>query len=271
MGIPLTLALIVLILGGVQGIAEFLPVSSGGHLGLAAMLLGEPLDPAVMVSLHVGTWLAAFALVRKPVSTAVVEGMRGLVHPSFLKETRAGRDATAIILATIPTAIVGLALQAPSEVWSSSPTLIGVGFFGSALAIGSTYWAPAGEEETPTHWGSVLVGIAQGASVLPGLSRTGLTLATLLWLGIRAERAFELSLLMSLPALAGALLLELRAANHAPEAFPVLLLGALVAALAGRAALAVLRAALARRLVAAFAIYLVPLGIATLAWGYARP
>ena len=67
------------------------------------------------------------------------------------------------------------------------------------------------------------------------------------------------------------LLLELRAADYVPGTFLVLLLGALVAAFAGSAALRILRAALAKRLVAAFAIYLVPLGIATLAWGYARP
>jgi undecaprenyl-diphosphatase len=268
MSLPLPEALI---LGLVHGVTEFLPISSEGHLALLQMLWGNEADPATSVFLHLGTLAAAVVVLRKRVSSALVEGLRGMVRPSLLKDTLGGRDAVAVGLATLPTAVVALGLRGSAEAWSSSPTLVGICFLISALAIGSTYWAPKGEEDTPTHWGAVLVGVAQGAAVLPGLSRTAVTLATLLWLGMRAERAFELSFLMLIPAILGALLLEAAHASPAGESALALVLGASVAFVVGLGALAMMRGAVTRRVVSGFAIYLVPLGLATLAWGYARP
>jgi undecaprenyl-diphosphatase len=255
----------------VQGATAFLPVSSSGHLSLARMLFGGEPDLASAAFVDLGTLSATVLVLRKRLTRAAVEGLRGVVRPSLLKDTQGGRDALVVLLATIPTAVVGLALKGASEVCSNSPTLVGAGFLGSALAIGSAHWAPRGEKDTPSHWGSLLVGALQGTSVLPGMSRVGLTLAALLWFGLREERAFELSLLVSLPAIAGALVLGAPVALHGNDGVVALVLGAFVAFAAGLVAVRVLRAALLRRAVAVFALYLVPLGIATLAWGYARP
>jgi undecaprenyl-diphosphatase len=254
-----------------QGVTELLPISSSGHLALVRMLFGGDVDLVPTAFVHVGTLSAAVLVVRKRAVSAIVEGVRGVVRPSLLKDTQGGRDAVAVLLATIPTLVVGLSLRAASEAWSSSPTLVGACFFGSALAIGSTYWAPVHEKDAPGHWGSVLVGALQGVAVLPGLSRSGVTIATLLWLGVRGERTFELSLLMWLPAIVGAELLGARHAVDGTGSGVTLVVGAFAAFLSGLAALHLLRAVLLRRLVAVFAVYLVPLGIATLAWGYARP
>jgi undecaprenyl-diphosphatase len=268
MAIPVTEAAL---LGIVQGITEFLPISSDGHLALAQLLFGGPVDPAATVFLHLGTLSATLVVLRKSVRSALVEGARGLVRPSLLKETRGGRDAVVIAVATIPTAIVGLSLKNLSLGESTSPTLLGVCFLGSAMAIGSTYWAPKGNRDAPPHAGALLVGLAQGIAVLPGLSRSGMTIATLMWLGVSGERAFELAFLISLPAIAGAELLD---ARHAFEAGPeglILVYATLIAFAVGVGALYVVRDMLQRRVIAVFAIYLVPLGLATLAWGYARP
>ncbi len=259
------------LLGVVQGITEFLPISSDGHLALAQLLFGGHADPEASVLLNAGTWLAILVVLRKCVRRALSEGVRGVLRPSLLKETQGGRDAVVVAIATIPTAVVGLSLKNLSLGDSRSPTLVGLCFLGSAVAIGSTRWAPRGEKDTPPHIGALLVGLAQGFAVLPGLSRSGLTLATLLWLGVAGERAFELSFLIALPAIAGAEWLDARHAFHGSFGGPALVYAAFVAFAAGVGALEVLRGVLLRRVVAVFAIYLVPLGIATLAWGYARP
>jgi len=277
MAIPLPEAVF---LGVVQGIAEFLPISSDGHLALLQMLVGgeadawaggQPQTPAATFFLRIGTISAAILILRKRVMSSLTEGLRGVVRPSLLKDTQGGRDAVTVALATIPTVVVGLALKGASEGWSSSPTLVGACFLGSALAIGSTHWAPKGDKDTPSSLGAILVGVAQGAAVLPGLSRTGMALATLLWLGMRSERAFELAFLMSLPALCGAELVAAPHAFHGDDGIPALIVGACVAFVVGLGALQLLRGIVARRVVAPFAVYLVPLGLATLAWGYARP
>jgi undecaprenyl-diphosphatase len=268
MAIPLSEATL---LGLVQGITDFLPISSDGHLALAQLLFGGQVDPAATVVLHLGTLSAILVVLRKRVLRALLEGARGVVRPSLLKETPGGRDAMVIAIATIPTAIVGLSLKNLSLGESGSPALIGLCFLGSAVAVGSTYWAPLGERDAPSHAGALLVGLAQGLAVLPGLSRSGMTMATLLWLGVTGERAFELAFLISLPAIAGAELLEARHVLHSGFGGTVLVYATLIAFAVGIGALHVVRSVLQRRVLAVFAIYLVPLGLATLAWGYARP
>jgi undecaprenyl-diphosphatase len=268
MAIPLTEALV---LGIVQGISDFLPISSDGHLALAQMLFGVQAEAPAIVLLHLGTLGATLLVFRKRLASALTEGFRGVFRPSLLKDTQGGRDAVVVALATVPTGMVGLALRGPTDNWSSSAAIVGVCLLGSALAIGSTYWAPKGERDTPTHWGAVLVGVAQGTAVLPGLSRCAVTLAALLWLGVRGERAFELAFLVSVPAIAGAELLGSRQAFHGADGGAGLVVAACVAFACGLAALRILRGVMMRHAVAVFAIYLLPLGIATLAWGYARP
>jgi len=261
-----------IVLGVVQGITEFLPISSDGHLALAQLLFGGQADLATTVVLHAGTFAATLLVLRKRVVAALTEGVRGLLHPALMRETPGGRDAFVVIVASIPTALVGLTLKKSVEEWSSSPTIVGVCLLLSAVAVGSTRWAPRGTELTPSTASAVLVGFAQGAAVLPGLSRSAMTIATLLWLGVRADRAFELSFLMSLPAVFGAILLEGRHGLGAEgSGVLALLLGTLVAFGVGIVALLALRRVLVGGKLAYFAIYLMPLAVATVAWGYARP
>ena len=272
MSIPLSEAVI---LGIVQGITDVLPVSSDGHLALVQMLYsgenGRETNVALSMLLHVGTLAATIVVLRKRVWGAIEEGLRGLSRPSLWRETPGGRDAVVIAIATVPTAILWLLLKSTALAWSSSPAIIGACLLVSAVAVGSTRFAPKADCDVPTHLGALLVGVAQGAAVLPGLSRSAMTLAALLWLGVRAERAFELSFAIAIPAVAAALLLEGGHAFHVGDDPMLLLFGTLVAFLVGVAALHALRRILAFGKLSLFAFYLVPLAIATLAWGYANP
>jgi undecaprenyl-diphosphatase len=267
-GVPLGEAIV---LGVIQGITEFLPISSDGHLAIAQKLYGDSASLALTVLLHAGTLTATLIILRKRVWMALEEGLRGIGQPALWRETPGGRDAIFVVLATIPTGIIGLALKHSVEKWSDEPWVIGAGFVGSAVAVASTKWAPRGTKLVPTLAGAILVGVAQGSAVLPGLSRSGMTIASLLWLGVTAERAFELSFLVSLPAIAGAVLLEARKAFGGEQSAAILLFGTFVSFVVGIGALLALRRVLISGKVHWFAFYLVPVALATLAWGYARP
>jgi undecaprenyl-diphosphatase len=268
MAIPLSEGLL---LGVARGVTEVFPLSGEGHLALGRMLFGGGPGAPLSVFLHLGVLAAVLLVVRKRAARALVEGARGILRPSLLHDTPGGRDAVVVAAVTFPTLVIGLGLVGPAEAWTRSPTMVGLLFLGSALALGSTYWAPRGDLDTPTFWGAALVGVGQGAAVLPGLSPMAVALTTFLWLGLRAERAFELSLLASVPALCLAVLVDARHGLSGDAGGWATALGACAAFGAGVLALRLLRGVVVRRATALFAFYLVPLGLATLAWGYARP
>ena len=261
-------------------------MSSDGHMALAQMLLGEETSRAFGAVARGGTLGATLLVLRKRALWSLEEGLRGIARPSLWRETPGGRDALTILVATVPTAIVGLALRRSAEAWSSSPAVIGGCLLLSAAAVASTSVASSAhrpgtaERDVPTVIGALIVGLAQGATVLPGLSRSAMTLAALMWLGVRAERAFELSFLMAIPVLAGTAILDAIDAIDAhagagAAAFsgdaPALIAGAVAAFVVGLVALSAVRRIVIGGKLPLFAFYLVPLAIATLAWGYARP
>jgi undecaprenyl-diphosphatase len=268
MSIPLGEAAI---LGVVQGVTEFLPVSSDGHLALAQLLLGNGSELALTVLLRVGTLAATLVVLRKRLWNAIEEGVRGVGRPVLLTETPGGRDATFVALATVPTLVMSLALKKPVEELAGSLVVIGVCFLASALVVATTGLAPRGSKTSPGWAGALLVGVAQGSAVMPGLSRSAMTIASLLWLGVGAERAFELSFLVSIPTVAVTIFLDSRHAFHGDEGPGALASGMLLAFLVGVGALELTRRIVIRRKLHWFAFYLVPVALATLAWGYARP
>ncbi len=260
------------LLGAIQGLTEFLPVSSDGHLALAEILFSVKSERLTFnVMLHSGTLLATLLVLRARVSAAVGQGVRALAQPSRFRETPGGRDALVVILASLPTAAIGFGLRDLVERWTESPLIVGLGFMGTALLLISSRWAPKGDLETPSVLGSIAIGAAQGLAVLPGLSRSGSTITLALWLGVRPERAYELSMLMSLPAVLGAILLEVPKALRSPDGMGLAVLGAAVAFAVGIFALVILRRALARGHFAMFAIWVVPVALATLALARAWP
>jgi undecaprenyl-diphosphatase len=250
-----------LVLGAVQGVTEFLPISSDGHLAIAAMLLGDvETSLAMVVLLHVGTLIATAIVLR----TDVASLLRTLARPKTWSTTEEGRAIRTIVIASVPTAIVGLALHDVVEPLSRSAMVVGLCLLGSALAVGSTRWTAARATDDSLSlpvWKALAIGVAQGLAVLPGLTRSGSTIGIAMLLGMSGPAAFRLSFLLSLPAIAGAAVLELRHPEVISSLGAPAFAGAVVAFGVGLVALLGLRHIVARGQFWAFALYLVPLGL----------
>jgi undecaprenyl-diphosphatase len=259
------------ILGIVQGVTEFLPLSSDGHLALADVLFKLHASAGYGVLLRASALVAILVVLRAELGRALGETFGGLARPSRFRLTAGVRDALVVLGATIPTALVALALRQPVERWTESPLAIGFGFLGTTAALVLAHFSAPGDRDHPTFAGALLLGAAQGLSVLPGLSRSGATIAIALWLGVRRRRAFELSMLVAVPALAGAILLEAHDAFAPGWPAAPALFGALLATLTGILALRTLRDLVERGLFGWFAFWVGPLALATIAMGLAWP
>lgn len=181
-----------IVLGLVQGLTEFLPISSSGHLVLAQHLFGfNQIDPAFNVFVQGGTVISVLIFFRKQ-----------LFHLS-------GRYLTFLFIASLPAAIIGVILGNFIDTIFSSLLGVAVGFFLTTLLVWST--KRFSRDTTKLTNNNVLkIGFAQACAILPGLSRSGTTITTALLLGISPSEAFNFSFLLSIPAVAGASLLSIR-------------------------------------------------------------
>jgi undecaprenyl-diphosphatase len=253
----------------VESATRVFPLADGGHAALLEMLADVELPPPLLHFVGAGTWLAMLVACRSRAAAAIGAGVRAVRRPGELGKTAASCDAQVLALGSVAMLIVELSVRERAHPWGREPMLVGAGLLVSAAAVASTLWAPRGSRTLPTLWGAVLVGAVEGAGALPGLSQTGLALTSLLWLGLTEESAFELCFLTMIPAEAALALIHASDIRAALD--PVSAALALLGLGTGLLALALLRRALRRRLLPSFSLYLVPLGVATLAWGYARP
>lgn len=209
-----------IILGVIQGITEFLPVSSSGHLVLAQQWLGITGNALTFdVMLHAGS-LVAIVVVLKDELVSVVQGVFG----GRTAEARAGRKLFwQLVVATLPLVVVGLVLRDwVEEAFSSIYVSIGLLFVTGAVLLyadrasdtrgaGFTrYGNKAGSAQVTTWMQAMWMGVAQAFAVLPGLSRSGITMSTGMVTGLSRESAARFSFLMSIPAILGATILESR-------------------------------------------------------------
>ncbi|MBU1109188.1 MAG: undecaprenyl-diphosphate phosphatase [Candidatus Riflebacteria bacterium] len=195
--------------GLVQGISEFLPISSSGHLALLQHFLKlENLDANLLTSiaLHFGTLLA------------VIFYFRADIIPYFTisgwKDPDKRRVALLVILGSIPTAIIGLKFKDHFKALFAHPTAICFALFATGILLllceKFKHKAEMRPLEAAPWWKVVLVGIVQGLAITPGISRSGSTIATSLLLGIKGEDAAKLSFFLMIPAVSGATLLEVK-------------------------------------------------------------
>jgi undecaprenyl-diphosphatase len=260
------------VLGAIQGLTEFLPISSDGHLALAEMLFDfSARGLALNVMLHLGTFAATVVMLWGRVKLALRGGLAACVQPTLLTTRPGARDALVVVLASIPTAALGLGLRHAVERWTESPLMIGLGFLGTSVALVVSRFAKPGSLEQPGVLGALLMGLAQGLAVLPGLSRSASTITVALFLGVRRERAFELSMLMSLPAVLGAILLEAPRAFAEKGVLTSALIGSVVSFGVGVLALGLLRRIVVAGVFSWFAAWVVPVALATLALAQAWP
>jgi len=205
------------LLGLVQGLTEFLPVSSSGHLAVAQAILGFE-EPEVFfdVILHAGTLLSIFIFWRKDLLAMLREAFAALSAGrrafsfAYWRENDARGMILWVVLASIPTGIIGILFKEPLEAAFGSLLAIAAGFFMTAtLLILSRLFLSRAKGE-PTLGRSLFVGFMQGLAIWPGLSRSGTTITSGLLAGIKPETAARFSFLMSIPAVLGAVLLKLK-------------------------------------------------------------
>jgi undecaprenyl-diphosphatase len=239
------------VLGVIQGLTEFLPVSSSGHLVLFQHLFGihEPVL-AFDIAVHVGTLLAVIVYFARDL-LAIVKGVAAFFG-TCISERRLGMPgasaphaqmAVVIVIGSIPTGIMGIVFKDAAETLFSSVLLVGVSLCITGVLLLGTRMARPSQTgmAPPTPVKAVIVGIAQGLAIVPGISRSGATIATGLYLGLDRETAARFSFLLSIPAVAGAGLLgALDLVGGAAIPVPVMASGLVVSALVGYASLALL-------------------------------
>lgn len=192
-----------IILGVVQGLTEFLPVSSSGHLVMAQTFLGVPSAGVFLeVVLHVATLISVMVV------------YRAKLWELLLGTARRDRDALRyvglLILATLPVVVIGLLFRNRIEAAFDTPFVTGFMLLVTGLILFSTSWALRERTtDEPSPGQSIAMGFAQCFALFPGVSRSGSTIAAGLWLGLKGERAAEFSFLMSIPAIAGAAVLQI--------------------------------------------------------------
>ncbi len=189
-----------IILGIVQGLTEFLPVSSSGHLEIGKALLGTRLDAEMSllmtVVLHAATALSTIVVFRRE----ILDILRGLCHFRWNEQTQ---YAVKIVLSMLPAVFVGLVFEKEIESWFSGNLLL-VGSM--LLATGLLLILASRNRETTRPVGyldSLLVGLAQAVAILPGISRSGATISTCMLLGIDRVQAARFSFLMVVPLIMG--------------------------------------------------------------------
>lgn len=260
-----------LVLGVLQGATEYLPVSSSGHLVIAEHLFALD-EPTLFfnIVLHVGTLSAVLIYYRADIAEIArqsLAGVRDLLAggspASVLAEHPYFRLALLILVGTIPTAVIGLLFNQTFEQLFGSVTWTGI-----MLTVTGTvlYFTRRVGDAPPKRLGvltALLIGIVQGLAIAPGISRSGTTIATALFVGVGREEAARFSFLLSIPSILGALLVESGGAENG-VGVGVLAIGFSFAAVTGYLCLALLVRMVQRNRLSVFSYYCWALGLATL-------
>jgi len=194
-----------LILGLVQGLTEFLPVSSSGHIELGKAILGVESADNLMFSVlvHTATMLSIVVVFRKDIWQLITQGLRFEWNP----ETR---FIVLILISMIPTGIVGLLFESQIEQFFDGRIMfVGFMLLITALILYSTRLVKRNDKEV-SYLKALIIGLAQTVAVLPGISRSGATIGTALLLGVERNAATRFSFLMVVPPIAGATLIKLK-------------------------------------------------------------
>jgi len=266
------------ILGFVQGMTEFLPISSSGHLVILQNLFGMR-EPQVLfdVVVHVGT-LAAILIVFSKEIRELARGALAVAVPGHSRDRSAEWMMVAIAVGCIPTAFIGVVFSGHFERMFASMTAAGVGLVITGLVLESTLFKKGIETDEGARsperirlFHAVLIGTAQGLAITPGISRSGSTIAVALLLGVERESAARFSFLLAIPAILGALAFELKDQTSGAVAFPagadaaMMISGMLVAAVTGVIALKILLRIVKRGKLSVFAYYCWAVGLLAIA------
>ncbi len=200
-----------LILGILQGLTEFLPVSSSGHLTILSNLFGLSGDTnlTMIVALHVATVLSTIVVLWKEIVWIFKDLFAKQSWKSYAGLNEGTHYAINILISMIPVGIVGLFFKDKIEtIFGSGLLIVGIMLLVTATLLAFTYFAKPRQREQLSGWHALIIGIGQAIAVLPGLSRSGTTIATGLLLGNNKEKLAQFSFLMVIPPVLGEALLD---------------------------------------------------------------
>jgi len=253
------------VLGTIQGLTEFLPVSSSAHLSLTPWIFGwEPAGLGFDVALHIGTLVALLWYFRAEWARLVMGGITLLKHRRPVDD--ASRQALFITIATIPAGVAGFLLKDLAETVFRAPIISAI----ALIVVGIVLWgvdayAPSDKTREGMTWRhALLVGLAQCVALVPGVSRSGATITAGRALGFDRSSAAIFSFLMSMPIITAAAIFKVPEAIRETGVTLPLVVGVASAALSGWAAIAILLRFVRTRGYGIFAVYRVALGIVIL-------
>lgn len=202
-----------IILGIIQGLTEFLPVSSSGHLTIASNLFGlsgeENLTFTVVV--HVATVCSTLVILWKEIVWIFKDLFAKQSWKSYSGLNDGTHFAINILISMIPIAIVGFFFKdTVEEIFGSGMLIVGIMLLVTAALLAFSYFAKPRQRENISGWHALIIGIGQAVAVLPGLSRSGTTIATGLLLGNKKEKLAQFSFLMVIPPILGEALLDIK-------------------------------------------------------------
>lgn len=250
-----------IILGIIQGLTEFLPVSSSGHLELGKAILGTELgdeDLLFSIVVHAATALSTVVVFRQD----IVDLLKGIFKFEWNQETQ---FAAKILLSMIPVGVVGVLFKDEIEaMFFGKPEVVGLMLLVTGVLLLFTHYRKQTEGTPVTFGKSVIIGIAQMIAILPGISRSGSTIATALLVGVDKSQAARFSFLMVLPPIIGANLLEIKDFVEKPVqdvSFAVLAAGFVAAFVSGLFACQWMISLVKKSKLIYFAVYCIIVGL----------
>jgi len=261
-------------LGIIQGLTEFLPISSSGHLVIFQHLIGLK-NPELLldISLHIGTLLAVLIFFRADIKMMITESI-GLVGTVFrgknlISEIQRFPHATLtlwILIGTIPTALIGVIFSSFFQKMFGSPFFVGFMLIVTGAILGASRLIPDyfTKKKQVGLILSIAIGIAQGAAIIPGISRSGATIVCGLFCGLNRDLAGRFSFLLSIPAIIGATVLKFDTSKITEIGYIPFLAGILVSFLVGLIALKITMNMLRKGNLFYFAPYCFLAGIAAI-------
>ena len=265
-----------LILGLLQGLTEYLPISSSGHLTIASSLFGIEGEQnlAFTILVHVATVLSTLVILWKEIVWVLKDLFTKQKWNSYSSLNQGSKYAINIIISMIPIGIVGVFFKDDIEaIFGAGTTVVGIMLLVTSMLLIFSYYAKPRQKETISVGNAFVIGLAQAMAVLPGLSRSGSTIATGILLGNKKENLAQFSFLMVIPPILGEALLDVKdviesatASGAAGESTSVwvLLIGFMAAFLSGCAACKWMISIVRKGKLVYFGIYCALAGILTL-------
>lgn len=261
----------VVLLAGIQGLSEALPVSRSGHDTVASLWL-EPAISGLQLEtfLHLATASALLFASRRRLLAAIGAGVLAIARPTLFRSSAPAHHAAVLVTAIVSSLLARAVVDHFTAPWTTTPVAIGFGLLLTGLLLGSTTLVNVPRNDEPSVPMAIVLGLGHGMATLPGGSDIGVALVLLSWLGTNTDLALDLAMLLTAATLVANCLGATYAGAVLPDIPLPLLIAAFVTAFLGTmVAIRATRFLLEKRALALTACWTVPLGLATLAYSRA--